>query len=410
MDEIFYLFNPWWEGKAFFIGTNREKYLEQIKSNLQAKQALLLVGSRRVGKTTLFYQTIQYLLDKGENPKRLIYLPLDHPSLQGKKILDILEEIRETHGLGRKNKLFLFLDEIQFFQSWEQEAKAITDFENIKLLISGSASTEILAKGTFLTGRTLTIIIKPLDFQEFIAFKSKKPGRTDIALKNNLLQKYLQIGGYPEYVQNQNPLYFSNLITNVINKDIASLFPVKNTSLLSQLLSLLADRTGSQTSLTKLGDILDLTHDTVRDYIHYLKAAFLVSELAKFSSSRNKSVYSPKKFYLLDAGLLFNLTGKLNLDAAAENAVFQKLSQNKEKFGFYYEDQKEVDFITQNDHAYEVKYKLSNQGWEKLATSLEKLPAGKFNKITVLTSDPQKNQTINGLKVEFESLADFFLA
>src|SRR3989344_2214929 len=204
MDEIFYLFNPWWEGKAFFIGTNREKYLEQIKSNLQAKQALLLVGSRRVGKTTLFYQTMQYLLEKGENPKRLIYLPLDHPSLQGKKILDILEEIRETHGLSRKDKLFLFLDEIQFFQSWEQEAKAITDFENIKLLISGSASTEILAKGTFLTGRTLTIIIKPLDFQEFIAFKSKKPGRTDIALKNNLLQKYLQIRGYPEYVQNQN--------------------------------------------------------------------------------------------------------------------------------------------------------------------------------------------------------------
>lgn len=407
MTEILYLFNPWWEGKAFFTGTSRQKYLDQIKPNLKAKQALLLVGSRRVGKTTLIYQTIQHLLAKGENPKHLIYLPLDHPSLQRKKILELLEEVREIFGLNREDKLFLFLDEIQFLPNWEQEAKAITDFENIKLVISGSASTEILAKGTFLTGRTLTFIIKPFDFREFVDFKNNKPGKTDTALKNNLLQKYLQTGGYPEYVENQNPLYFSDLITNVINKDITTLFPVKNTTLLSELLSLLADRSGSQTSLTKLGKVLDLTHDTVRDYIHYLKATFLVSELVKFSSSRNKSLYSPKKFYLLDTGLLFNLTGKINLGAAAENAVFQKLSQTEKKLGFYYEDQKEVDFVTENGAAYEVKYKLTDQSLEKLSEGIGKLPAEKFKKITILTSNPQKIQTIKGIKVEFHPLADF---
>lgn len=407
MDEILYLFNPWWEGRAFFTGVAREKYLEQIKSNLPAKQALLLVGSRRVGKTTLIYQTIKHLLDKGENPKHLIYLPLDHPSLQGKKILDLLEEVREIHGLSREDKLFLFLDEIQFFPNWEQEAKAITDFENIKLLISGSASTKILAKGTFLTGRTLTLVIKPFDFREFVDFKGKKPGITDSSLKNNLLQKYLQTGGYPEYVENENPLYFSDLITNAINKDIATLFPVKNTTLLSQLLALLADRVSSQASFTRLGEILDLTHDTIRDYVYYLSNTFLVSELTKFSPSRNKELYSPKKFYLSDTGLLFNLTGKFNLGAAAENAVFQKLSQIEKKLGFYYEDQKEIDFLTGNGDVYEVKYRLPDISWEKLSASLEKMPSKEFNKIVVLTCDPKKNQTIKGIKIEFESLANF---
>jgi predicted AAA+ superfamily ATPase len=407
MDSIFYLFNPWWENKKFFTGTNRDKYLAQIKNNLKNRQAVLLVGSRRVGKTVLLHQTIKYLLDTGAEPHRLVYLPLDHPSLQGKKILGLLEEIRQIHGLKRSEKLFLFLDEVQFFPNWEQEAKAITDFENAKLVISGSASTKILAKGAFLTGRTLTLMIKPFDFNEFIMFSGKTIGKTDKALKSYLLKKYLQIGGYPEYVKNQNPLYFSDLITSVVNKDIATLFPVKNTALVSRLLALLADRVGSQTSLTKLGKILDLTKDTVKDYIYYLSSTFLVSQLGKYSTSRNVTLYSPKKFYLLDPGLLFNLTGKLNLGVSAENTVFQKISSAK-KIGFYFENQKEIDFIVDNE-IYEVKYELSHLGWEKLAGQIKKLPTKRFKKITILTENLRKSETVNNIKIEFQCLSDFLL-
>lgn len=406
MDNILYLFNPWWEGKSFFAGIAREKYLVTIKKNLKNPQALLLVGSRRVGKTVLLHQTIKYLLENGVKPERLIYLPLDHPSLAGRKILDLLEEIRILHGLKREEKLYLFLDEIQFFPNWEEEAKALVDFEKVKLLISGSASTKILAKGTFLTGRTLTLPIKPFDFGEFVSFSKQNVSKTETALKNNLLKKYLQRGGYPEYVLNQNPLYFSDLITNVINKDIASLFPVKNTALLSQLLLLLADRTGFQTSLSKLGNILELTKDTVKDYLYYFSSTFLVSELGKFSTSRNATLYSPKKFYLSDTGLLFNLTGKFNLGAAAENAVFQKLVSDSQKLGFYYEDQKEVDFLS-DGKAYEVKYELSDLGWEKLKEQIKKLPPEKFKKLIILTTSLRKTQTVNDLKIEFVSLSDF---
>lgn len=407
MDNILYLFNPWWEQKKFFTGVPREIYLEKIKKNLLGKQALLLVGSRRVGKTTLIYQTVKYLLEKGIKPEHIVYLPLDHPSLSGKKILDLLEEVRQLHGLHRENKLFVFLDEVQFFPGWEQEAKAITDFEKVKLVVSGSASTKILSKGTFLTGRTLTITVRPFDFAEFVAFQDKKIEKADTALRDSLLKKYLQIGGYPEYVDRQNPLYFSDLITNVVNKDIAGLFPVKNTALVSQLLALIADRVGAQSSFTKLGKVLDLTNDTIKDYSSYLSATFLVSELGKYSTSRNVTVYSAKKFYLLDTGLLFNLTGKLNLGAAAELAVFQKLSTVSKKLGFYFEDQKEVDFVNEEGAAYEVKYELSDLAWEKLAGSIKKLPAGRFAKITILTGNPRQNQQINKIKVESARLSDF---
>ncbi|MEK7127811.1 MAG: ATP-binding protein, partial [Patescibacteria group bacterium] len=318
MSDILYLFNPWWEHREFFTGTRRDRYLEQLSSNISNKQAILIVGSRRVGKTVLLHQLIRQLLDQKVKPETLIYLPLDHPSLGGKKILELVEEIRTVHGLKRGEKLYLFLDEVQFSPTWEQEAKAIIDFENIKLFISGSASTKILSKGAFLTGRTLTFKIEPFDFKEFVAYHGGT-GKLDSAFKNGLFKKYLEVGGYPEYVVSQNPIYFSDLITNVVNKDITTLFPVNNSALLSQLLSLLADRAGSQTSLTKLGKILDLTKDTIKDYVYYLSSTFLVTELGKFSSSRNSTIYSPKKYYLLDTGLLFNLTGRLNFGAAAEN-------------------------------------------------------------------------------------------
>ena len=409
MDNILFLFNPWWEKKSFFTGTVREKYLAKIKANLVARSAILLVGSRRAGKTTLIYQTVKYLLEKKNPAERIVYLPLDHPGLQGRKILDILEEVRTIHGLKRSEKLFLFLDEVQFFPGWEQEAKAIVDFENIKLILSGSVSASILAKGSFLTGRTLTVTVKPFDFSEFVATSGKTVGKTDTALLDNFLGKYLRVGGYPEYVVSQNPLYFSDLVTSVISKDIGNLFAVKNTGLVSLLLSLLADRCGSQTSFSKLGEILDLTKDTIREYIYYLSATFLVSGLGKFSHSRNAVVYSPKKFYLLDSGLLFNLTGKLNLGAAAENAVFAKLSQESKDLGFYFENQKEVDFMDNSGEAFEVKFSLPKTGWENLAKNITTLPTEKFKKIIILPGNPRRKEIINGIPVQFCRLANFLL-
>ncbi len=407
MDNIVYLFNPWWEHKEFFTGIPRKKYLELVVSNLENKQALIVVGSRRVGKTTLIHQTIKHLLQKGIEAKHLVYLPLDHPSLQGKKILELLEQVRTLHGFARSEKLYLFLDEVQFFDNWEQEAKAITDFENIKLIISGSASTKILSRGSFLTGRTITLTIRPFDFKEFVAYRSKNIRATDTALLESLFKDYLQTGGYPEYVKEQNPLYFSDLTTNVVNKDIANLFPVKNPTFVSQLLSLLADRTGSQTSFSKLGKIMDLNKDTVSDYIRYLTLTFLISDLEKFSTSRNSRIYSPKKFYLLDTGLLFNLTGKLNLGAAAENAVFQKLSSDGIKFGYYFENQREIDFLTASGKAYEVKYELDNQGWEKLEKTISNLPKGKFKEIIILTQNPRNDLEINNISVKFQKISNF---
>lgn len=348
MEEILYLLNPWWEDKKFSIGILREKYLNQLKASLSHKRAALLIGSRRVGKTTLLYQLIDYLLKiKKIKPEQLLYVLLDHPRFKKFSISQIVKEFRALHNLDRNKKIFLFFDEVQYAKNWEQEVKALLDTENVKVFLSGSASSLIFQKSSFLTGRYSKLKIEPLDFPEFLQFKKVKISKTENYKYEKLLLDYLQIGGYPEYVLEQNPEYFVDLIEGIIFKDIVNLYKIKNPGIIRDLLLLLADRNGHQTSFTKLSKILNISVDTVREYINYIKQSFILDEIQRYSTSRSKRIYAAKKFYLNDNGLLLHLSNRFNQGAAAERTLFKFLEENYKSVNFYYEDKLEVDFIVE---------------------------------------------------------------
>lgn len=356
MEEILYLLNPWWENKKFPIGISREKYLKQLKLNLLHKRAVLLVGSRRVGKTTLLYQLIDYLLrTKKINPKYILYVLLDHPRFRGLSIAEIVRRFRAFHNLSRDKKLYLFFDEVQYSKNWEQETKALIDTENVKVFLSGSASSLIFQKSSFLTGRYTKIKVEPLDFKEFLQFKKAKIGKTENYKYEKWLLDYLQVGGYPEYVLKQNPEYFADLIEGIIFKDIVNLYKIRNPELIRDLLLLLADRNGHQTSFTKLSKILNVSVDTVREYINYIKQSFILDEIQRHSPTRSKRIYAAKKFYLNDNGLLLHLQGRFNQGAAAERTLFKFLQENYGFVNFYYENKLEIDFIT-NKTFFESKF------------------------------------------------------
>ncbi|MDP2860125.1 MAG: hypothetical protein Q8N98_00225, partial [bacterium] len=253
--------------------------------------------------------------------------------------------------------------------------------------------------------RTLTIVVRPLDFQEFADFRGFNFGRTDTGAREKLLDLFLQTGGYPEYVREQNPLYFADLVSNTIHKDIVLLFGIKNGLILRQALSLTADRVGAQTSYSKLGRVLSLSKDTVRDYLYYLSSTFLIGELKKFALSRNEQIYSPRKYYLTDNGLLFNLLGRFSAGAGAENAVFNKLSEGD--WGFYYENQRDIDFVNKDGDGYEVKYELSTENWEKFLRNVRGLSTEKFKKITLLTQQPRQEIVVGKIKIQCEKLSEF---
>jgi predicted AAA+ superfamily ATPase len=155
----------------------------------------------------------------------------------------------------------------------------------------------------------------------------------------------LRIGGYPEYVLNKNNQYISDLVTSIIYKDIVAIHGIKNPDIINQILILLAERVGYKTSFNKMKNILNVSIDTVREYIFRLEEVYLVYELKKFSYSLNEQIYNDKKYYFTDVGIRANLVGFKDTGSLAENVLFLFLKEKYKDVFYYYEEGKEVDFV-----------------------------------------------------------------
>ena len=415
MKEILFLANPWWENKKFETGILREKYLPVLIKSLNHKRVILITGPRRVGKTTLLKQFVKYLIEQiSINSKNIFYLSLDHPRISKFTILEIVEEYRKIHLLDRNKKIFLIFDEVQYIKNWEQEIKALVDLENVKIFLSGSASTKIFQKIPFLTGRYQKIRINPLDFKEFLQFKNVKISQTEEYKYEKYLEDYLEIGGYPERILNKQENYFSDLVEGIIFKDIVYLHNIKNPDIIRDLLLLLSDRNGHQTSFTKLSKILGVSVDTIKEYINFLKETYILEEIERFSYSRSKKIYSAKKFYLRDVGLLHYLASKFNLGSAAETILYNFLRENFE-VNFYYENQQEIDFVF-FDKAKQrilIESKFINKQEEvndKIFSNIKKI-AVELNakKIFIITKNLEKIERSKNISIKFIPLWKWLL-
>jgi len=415
MKEILFLANPWWDKKNFEIGILREKYLSVLIKSLNHKRAVLITGSRRVGKTTLLKQFVKYLIEqKLATPKNILYLSLDHPRISKFSILEIVEEYRKIHLLDRNEKIFLIFDEVQYIKNWEQEIKALVDLENVKIFLSGSANTKIFQKIPFLTGRYEKIKINPLDFKEFLQFKNVKISSTEEYKYEKYLEDYLKIGGYPECVLSRQENYFSDLIEGIIFKDIVYLHNIKNPDIIRDLLLLISDRNGHQTSFTKLSKILGVSVDTIKEYMSFLKETYIVKEIERFSASRSKKIYSAKKFYLHDAGLLRYLASKFNLGSAAETILYNFLSENFE-VNFYYENQQEIDFVFFNKAKQKILVESKFIGKQeeindKILLNIRKIATElNIRKVFIITRNLEKTEESKNVAIKFIPLWKYLL-
>jgi len=342
MQKIFDQLNPWWQKEKIETKIPRPKYLEILKKNINNQEILLLLGSRRVGKTTIMKQWIDYLIKQKNKPRNILYLLLDHPELKDQSLLKLVDEFYKFNNLSNQQKTYIFLDEIQYKKNWDQEVKALYETKNIKFFLSGSAISLISRQKTFLTGRYLKYIVQPLDWQEFQIFS-----------QNRDLLDYLQIGGYPEYVINRDPQYLLDLVDNIVYKDIVEVYKIRQPKIIKDILLILSRSVGHKTSLNKIAKTLKVSIETVKDYLQFLAEVYLVYEVPKFSSSLNEQIYNEKKYYFYDTGLVKILSGGGNLGCLAENIAANHLKNNNQEISYFYQDKKECDFIIK---------KLDNQG------------------------------------------------
>jgi len=374
--EELYKQNPWWEGSFPYKFIKRDKYLDILKKNLNNRDIIFLIGLRRVGKTTIFKMMINYLL-KRVDPKHILYVSLDSYNLEDYSIHEILEEYRKEHRLKREEKIFLFFDEVAHKEHFAQELKNLYDFENVKIYASSSSSSIIKSRKSYLIGRERIIEVLPLDFNEYLVFKSVKIKKSDSHLFKKYFEDYMMDGGMPEYVLTGDVSYLNSLIEDIIMKDVALLHNVKDLNIIKDYFKILMERVGKRLSINKITKIVGISPDTSRRYLSYFMDTFLIYSVDK-CGKLNERIKSPKKIYIVDVGIRNFITGFKDKGSVFENLVFLKI---KDKNPCYiYEDGVEIDFRVDKT-LIEVKYGREIQ--ERQAKLFNKFPESEYRKLVI---------------------------
>jgi hypothetical protein len=355
--------NPWWENKILIeklVGRPRPRYHLLIDS-VRIKEATIITGVRRSGKSTIMYQMIKHLLAKGVGPEQILFVNLEDKRLAKDSLDDIYECYREN--VNSDSKSYIFLDEVHRKENWESWVRKKYDLkEDIKFVISGSCSYLLRREySTLLTGRNITFDVLPLNFEEFLLFKNIdvdkiKKGiilqKTKIKIQQSL-KEFTAMGGFPEVFFKEKEFKLKVLeqyFDDIIYKDIVDRYNLNSQKTKDFALYLMTNFTGN-ISLRNLRNSLNLSYDTIKEYISSFKEAFLFFTIDYFSYSLKEQKTRPSKIYCIDNGLRNAVSFKFSKDEGklAENLVFLELrSRGKDVYYWKSEKQKEVDFAVKN--------------------------------------------------------------
>lgn len=299
--------NPWWRSDDFRTpeaSYPKRVYFPPFRSlalNFDVRRATVLLGPRRVGKTVMLKQLIQEAIESGISPKNILYVSVDTPIYLGISLEKFISFMQDPNSAGRCVVIF---DEIQYLKNWETHLKDLVDSHaSIKFIASGSAAAALQLKSKESgAGRFSDFMLPALTFYEFLMFLGepekyihlveKQPAHppeyriTDIEGLNNRFVDYLNYGGYPEAVVNeqirQNPEQFikNDIIDKVLLKDLPSLYGINGIQELNRLFSFLAYNAGNEATFENICQESGITKPTIKRYIEYLESAFLLIKVS----------------------------------------------------------------------------------------------------------------------------------
>jgi hypothetical protein len=282
---------------------------------------------------------------------------------------------------------------------------------------------------TLLTGQHLDVTIFPLSFKEFLRFNGVNINdKTDFILNEikikSLMRKYIEMGGFPKVVLEKNKkeillTYFKD----ILEKDILKRHNVRKSEKIKELLNFYFSNVSSLTTFNSLEKHIGISADTIEKFSNYFKEAYLLFYLKRFSFKIKEQEKSPRKIYAIDTGLS-NAVGfrfSENLGKLSENIVFLELQRKKisnPDLEIYYwknEKHQEVDFVVKNKNnitqLIQVCWDISNIQTKKreINSLLRATEALSIKEGLIITSDFEKEEKIEGKKIEFVPLWKWLL-
>lgn len=357
-----------WEGELD-SGFSRDEYLKRFEDYFSVPSiAVAVTGVRRCGKTYLCRQMIKRLIEKGTDPRSIIFINLEDPALEPFMGVRLLGDLYDSylHFIKPDGEIYVFIDEIQTIKGWERWVRTMIDRSpGTRIVVTGSSSNIMsMELSSLLTGRFMELRIHPFGFREFLDFREERHDKWNTRKINGMLLEYLETGGYPQVQSIETPglkdEFLKELFHSIINRDIVTRFGVREVHKLKALVALLLNNISNLTSVTKTKNAMNsvgikISSSTVNEYLSYLAESLIFYFVPIISFKAKDIAQYPKKLYCVDTGMIRAVKRPRRMDhgPVAENVVAAELVRRYGKDSiFYWKGKGEVDFVIGNNDAH----------------------------------------------------------
>lgn len=340
----------------------RKEYVAWLKSYKDKSIIKVITGLRRVGKSTIFDLYIQELKKDGITDEQILKInfeDLDNESLRDKRTL--YSHIMSSAKSGKT--LYVFLDEIQRVDSFEEVVDSLFIKDNIDVYITGSNAKFLSSEiATLLTGRYVEINVLPLSFKEYYDhFKDNEKSKRD------LFTDYITYGALPGIFMfgtgtTQQREYIESVYKTILEKDVLKRNSAASKQLVENILSYLVYNIGCLTTTKRITDTLNsngtkVSYNTVDSYFETLQDCFFVYKADRYDVVGKEYLKLINKYYITDFGFKYYILNNktIELPQILENLIFLELKRRRFKVATGKVAEKEVDFIIK-DNSDSVKY------------------------------------------------------
>lgn len=316
---------------------------------MQKSLVKVLTGQRRVGKSFLLYQLMQYIL-QSKPDANLIYINFEDFAFNHIQTPESMYDyILSKSKKGESN--YIFIDEIQEITGFEKAIRSLLLNPDNDIYITGSNAKMLSGElATYLSGRYVEFKIYSLSYNEFLQFH-----QLDNCDKS--LELYSRYGGLP-YLMNL-PLkdevvneYLNSVYSTIVFRDVVSRYNLRNTLFLEKLVRFLSENIGSLFSAKNISDYLKSQHSTVsvnqiQNYTEYLSNAFLIHRAERYDLIGKRIFEIGEKYYFENMGIRNIIVGYRITDKGKmmENLIYNHLLYKGYNVCIGYYGDKEIDFI-----------------------------------------------------------------
>jgi len=402
----------------------RRDITEDIIKSLETPHIKDIIGVRRCGKTTIFYQVADHLISQGVGAQDIMFLNFDDPSINAAAFEELQKEIFKINP----DISHIFLDEIQQKTGWERWVRTLYDTKKFQRIFISGSSASLLSQdmGRVLTGRHITFGAMPFSFREYLRKRGWENFAHEYLAYNrdkllHYLGAYMEAGGFPETVGLDDfgrKLVLTSLYNDILARDISSRYGA-SFEITDRICRFMLTNQGALYSSNSAAQATGTAVETAEKYIGYLKESLLIYELPIFSFKLKMQFKQNKKTYPADTGVRNAVCLRFSQDTGklAETMIFLEIKRrNAEVYYWKSNDGYEVDFLVRSEQKIteliQVSWNVSDEATQRreeraLWCAMEEL---EVDSGIILTEDYERSLEKNGKIIRYMPMWKWLLA